>query len=451
MTSAAERRIPTVRANSRPEPHKGEAAAARVAEIVGVHFATDHSRHCRAKLGAAWTPGALAVLRRLGLTPTDFGRRNDAAVGLDLHAKEICTRAPRCGVCPLVSFCELGQSRLRSTRKIQPTVVDLFAGAGGMGLGFHDAGFRVALAIETDRDAAQTYRLNHPGVPVLELDMRNVGAKSVLAVVGARPDVVCAGPPCQSYSMAGRRLNRDPRHRLYRHVLKVADELKPRVVLIENVPGVSRIVGRRSYIDVIQHELEMHYATEVRLLDASEYGVPQLRRRYFFFGRRRGTREIGTPPPTHSLRLKPGHRVTPTVMKELAALPRRLHGSRNDVHKVRGKVKIRNLATMLHSKRVIARIKRIRAGEGPLSYRRIPRDYAQTIVAGHRALPVHPTAHRAISVREAARLQGFPNGYAFLGPRANQPLQVANAVPPPLARAIARQIRIHLERHGRRP
>jgi DNA (cytosine-5)-methyltransferase 1 len=349
-----------------------------------------------------------------------------------------------------VSFCELGQERLRSARKTEPTVVDLFAGAGGMGLGFRDAGFRVALAIENDRDAAQTYRLNHPGVPVLEVDMRRVEAEDVLAIVGARPDVVCAGPPCQSFSMAGRRANRDPRHRLYRHVLEVADALKPRVVLIENVPGVSRVMGRRSYIHTIKDELEAHYASEVRLLDASAYGVPQLRNRYFFFGRRRRTAEIGTPPTTHSLTRKAGHRLTPTVTKALATLPRRLHGSRNDVHKIRGKVAIRNLATMLHSKRVVMRIKRIHAGEGPLSYRRIPRDYAQTIVAGHRALPVHPTAHRTISVREAARLQGFPDDYAFLGPRANQPLQVANAVPPPLARAIAQHIRVHLERYARR-
>jgi DNA (cytosine-5)-methyltransferase 1 len=99
-----------------------------------------------------------------------------------------------------------------------------------------------------------------------------------------------------------------------------------------------------------------------------------------------------------------------------------------------------NASTMSHSAKVIRKIKAIKPGTGPISYRRLEPDLARTLVAGHRALPVHPWLDRTISVREAARIQGFPDEYVFCGPRAEQPLQVANAVPPPLASAVAHRM-----------
>ena len=99
-----------------------------------------------------------------------------------------------------------------------------------------------------------------------------------------------------------------------------------------------------------------------------------------------------------------------------------------------------NASTMKHSARVVRKIEDIPAGGGPISYRRLDRDLARTLVAGHRALPVHPWLHRTISVREAARIQGFDDDYFFCGPRANQPLQVANAVPPPVASALGQHL-----------
>jgi DNA (cytosine-5)-methyltransferase 1 len=99
-----------------------------------------------------------------------------------------------------------------------------------------------------------------------------------------------------------------------------------------------------------------------------------------------------------------------------------------------------NASTMAHSPKVIRKIAAIESGKGPISYRRLERSAARTLVAGHRALPVHPWLNRTISVREAARIQGFPDGYVFCGSRANQPLQVANAVPPPVAQALAEHL-----------
>lgn len=339
---------------------------------------------------------------------------------------------------------------LRRSPKTKPVVVDLFGGAGGMGYGFRRANFRVSLAVELDRDAAQTYRLNNPGVLVIERDVAKLAVADVRRAVGARPDVIIAGPPCQSYSLAGVRADDDPRHHLFKHVLNVAKALKPQFVVIENVPGISRSIRDRTYKQAVMRAIGRQFDVEALLLEAIDYGVPQTRRRYFFVGRPRGQREIKAPKPTHSRDGESKLPRTPTVMDVLRVLPPRDHGSSNDEHRLSDGTRWRNLATMLHSKAVRRKIAQIRPGEGPFSYRRLRKTFARTIVAGHRALPVHPTRNRTLSVREAAQLQGFPESYTFLGRRANQPLQVANAVPPPLAEAIARRIRPKIKRGSHR-
>jgi DNA (cytosine-5)-methyltransferase 1 len=319
-----------------------------------------------------------------------------------------------------------------------------------MGHGFRQAGYRIGLAVEWDRDAAQSYRLNHPGVPVWERDVAKIRPAEVRKVLGRRPAIVCAGPPCQSYSLAGKRADDDPKHHLFRHVLALARELRPQFIVIENVPGISRNIRDRSYKQIVMQAIGRRFDVEALLLEATHYGVPQTRRRYFFVGRPPGSKPLGVPAPTHSpdgaRRLPP----TPTVVEVLRTLPRRDHGSSNDIHVMPNGTVVRNLGTMLHSRRVVRKIAKIKPGEGPFSYRRLRKTFARTIVAGHRALPVHPTRNRTLSVREAALLQGFPVDYAFLGPRANQPLMVANAVPPPLARAIGRRIRPCLRGRGLR-
>ena len=430
--------------------------ASRVAELLTLTHAIDlrsrrRGRPAKHPLLRAVSLAATAVLQRLKVAPGELLRDDNAAAALEEHAASVCAEIPSCLRCPLVSFCETGKQRLRSLEDDRPTVIDIFAGAGGLGLGFEAAGFRVALAIELDRDAAQTYRLNHPGVPVLELDVAEVTAEEILERVGGRrPDVVCAGPPCQSYSAAGPRLAVDPRHRLYRHVIALAHDLRPRVVVIENVPGMEeRRVGGRTYREIVEEELREQFLVESYELNATDFGVPQERQRLIFFCLAEGEAKIGKPAARFHPDGEGGLPRTPTVMETLARFPRRQHGSRTDVATVRGVI-TRNLATMRHSTRVIKKIRNIVPGKGPLSYRRVPKRFAQTIIAGHRALPVHPTGHRTMSVREAAALQGFPDGFTFAGPRANQPLQVANAVPPPLAEAIAAHIAEYLEHHGSR-
>ncbi|HEU6445183.1 MAG TPA: DNA (cytosine-5-)-methyltransferase [Gaiellaceae bacterium] len=373
-------------------------------------------------------------------------------INLVHHGRAVCrTRKARCAECVLVSFCDAGRKAVAA--RSGPVAVDLFAGAGGLGHGFRKAGFRIGLAVEPNRHAAQTYRLNNPGVPVIEAKIdESTDARSLLRFMPSvkRIAALLAGPPCQGYSAAGARRPHASVNRLYRHVSRLAKDLMVEVVCLENVPGVQRVNGH-GFLNTMRNSLRRAgFATEAHLVHACEYGVPQHRARYFFLGKR-GEEAPPRPPPTH----RPPHAkqtpetthlpATPRLIDLLSQLPAIDTGVVAERFTRADGQEDYNLSTMAHGPAVVRKIREIKPGSGPISYRRLERGEARTLIAGHRAMPVHPTRHRTISVREAAVIQGFPRNYIFCGPRAEQPLQVANAVPPPLAEAVARTVLICLK------
>lgn len=362
-------------------------------------------------------------------------------INLVHHGRAVCSGPePRCRQCVLVSFCSHGHDRLRDDPR--PSAIDLFAGAGGLGEGFRQAGWNIVLAVEHDRDAAQSYRANHPGTPVVEGDVSKLTAREVKrAFPGAgEPHAVLAGPPCQGYSAAGSRDPDDPKNLLYRHVVRVADGLRARIVVMENVPGVRRVNGV-GFVARILKTLRRQRNAEAYEVVAASYGVPQNRRRMLFLARRKDLGPAPTAPsPTHGIEPSRGLQRTPRLDSLLRGELELDAGVDADPLVLDDGTLIPNASTMNHSRQVQAKIAGIAPGKGPISYRRLEPDIARTLVAGHRAMPVHPWLNRTISVREAARIQGFRDDYVFCGPRANQPLQVANAVPPPLAAALAHHL-----------
>lgn len=417
------------------------------------------------------------ILGRLDVVPDRPGKVKHAAydeavpakyrkkihINLIHHGRAYCKpRAPRCAECPLISFCQWGRDRVTAdpeepaasapVRGGKPVAIELFAGGGGLGEGFSRAGFDVAVAVEIDRAAAQTYRLNHPGTVVLEADATQVRATDLVALVprASTATAIIAGPPCQGYSVAGKRQAADGKNRLYLAVIELAKSIRPRFVAIENVPGLRHVEGK-SFVEAINDSLrEAGYNSEAHLLRACDFGVPQLRRRMLFLAQHADIGQAPPPPtPTHCARAHcpekcgahPGVRckrkATPTVLDTLAGLPVLAAGQLAENQLFEDGFRLLNGSTMDHSPRVIKKIKAIKPGSGPISYRRLHPDIARTIVAGHRALPVHPNQHRTMSVREAARIQGFADSHAFCGTRSQQPLQVANAVPPRLAEVVA--------------
>jgi DNA (cytosine-5)-methyltransferase 1 len=377
-------------------------------------------------------------------------KRKRLHVNLVHHGREVCRSSnERCGECVLVSFCGRGRASVSKHRN-DPVAVDLFAGAGGLGFGFRRESYHVALAVEASRHAAQTYRLNNPGVPVVEATINaSTRASSLRKFMPqtTKITVLLAGPPCQGYSAAGARRPQDPQNHLYEHVARLARQLKVDHVVLENVPGVRRVNGH-GFLHAIVDSLEQAgFAVGAHLLRASDFGVPQRRMRYFFLASRdRRFDPVPAPSPTHRRQgeLSANGSAQPAtwmVVEALAELPDLEAGVEAERLVLDDGREFLNMSTMRHSPEVIRRIASFERGHEPISYRRLDQVEAQTIIAGHRALPVHPILHRTISVREAAVVQGFPLDYFFCGPRAEQPLQVANAVPPPLASAVARHLK----------
>jgi DNA (cytosine-5)-methyltransferase 1 len=391
--------------------------------------------------------------------------RRQLHVNLIHHGRTVCTSKPRCGSCVLVSFCPLTSrppaakprrsARIREMRK--RVAIDLFGGAGGLGHVFAEAGYRIAVAVERDRHAAQTYRANNPGVLVIEADVTTMTAADLRRACPdlGKPDVVLAGPPCQGYSHAGSRQPDDGKNGLFEHVARLAEELRVNYIVLENVPGLRRVNGV-GFEDRIRRRLSRQYNVDVHDLVAANFGVPQNRRRLFFLARRKHLGPApSAPAPTHR---PPGEPILGSGDiggLALDATPRLedvLRGPLELPHSTEAEYKILadgtvlcNASTMRHSRKVVEKIEKIAPGEGPISYRRLELDLARTLVAGHRALPVHPWLDRTISVREAARIQGFEDGYFFCGPRWEQPLQVANAVPPAVALAIAQHLAVYMD------
>jgi DNA (cytosine-5)-methyltransferase 1 len=395
------------------------------------------------------------IFTRLGLAaPIPIKRSHDALqkivpedirkrlhINLVHHGRQICTpTSPKCGSCVLASFCKTtAAERGRVATPKRPTAIDLFAGAGILSGGFESSGWSVALAVEWDRNAAQTYRLNHPGVPVLEKDVKTLTATEILRATGLRKGQISAvigGPPCQGYSAAGKRVASAEKNFLYRPFVSLAKKLEAKALVIENVPGVNLVDGTRFVRRILAHSRRAGFSTDAFLLDALNYGVPQKRRRYIFIGLK--DRAELPPEPlaiTNGGQRKSSLPKTPTVRDVLAGLPPiRANGGKEVLQSAGGP--IFNHVAMKHGDRVVRRLRRLKRGKGPISYKRLSWAHAGTLVAGHRALPVHPSIPRAITVREAARIQTIPDSYRFLGPRGEQPLQVANAVPFRLAATL---------------
>jgi len=365
------------------------------------------------------------------------------ASNLIRHARSCCTdQNPRCSECPLISFCPTGIDGLRKSLSGKAVSVDLFAGAGGLSAGFRHEGFHVALAIEKDKNAAQSYRVNNPGVPVLEADVRRIRPRDILRLLRYKRGEITAvigGPPCQGFSAAGPRRPMARRNFLYRSFGAMSHGLGVSFLVMENVPGLKRVNGVGFQDRILAHFRDCGYVGKAVELDASKFGVPQRRKRVFFVCTRRGFRAAPT-------KLRPiKKKGNPSVAQALTGLPRpRLSDTKDGIPGQA--VALWNHRAMVHSNKVVRKIRKIEPGSGPISYRRLRLDLAHTIIAGHRAMPVHPRQHRTITVREAARIQTMPDWFCFLGPHSEQPLQIANVVPFDLARATARTLLFAMKR-----
>lgn len=325
-------------------------------------------------------------------------------------------------------------------------VIDLFAGAGGLSLGLLEAGLEVIAAIECDAAAAATYRSLHPGASVLEEDINSADLSQFKGEI----DVVAGGPPCQPFSTGGlRRGADDPRNGLPA-MLTAIELLRPRAVLLENVPGLAGPGGRDDLAQLLQRLQALGYVYEHLVLDAADYGVPQRRRRLVICA----TRVPGFvfPDPTHG---PSANRAWNTV------------GDALDSDQVLG---VANLSIVTYAKRPDLRpspydghlfngggrpldtgrpSRTILASAGGnkthfLDCRGVVPGYHAHLMAGGRARQGKVPGARRLTVAESALLQSFDPATPFMGSRSQQYSQIGNAVPPLLAEAVGRSLIRHL-------
>lgn len=321
--------------------------------------------------------------------------------------------------------------------------VDLCSGLGGLSLAAKQLGLAVVVGVDTDEDSLKTFAHNFPGAVAIKETI--AGTKALSACRAAiqrhpranRPLVVLSGPPCQGFSAAGSRDPKDKRNKVLLGVARAITTLKPRCALIENVQELLASKHKRRLKDFRAHFAAAGYRVLEVKLDAKDYGVAQKRERAFFLitkGKRLTEKAI-------LRRLKELQQPEVSCGSQLDELPPaqvrgRTYSDEEDV-----RARYPNHLAMRHSDEVKEKIRAIKVGRGPMSYRKLdPSKPANTLFSGHRAPPAHYRYPRSITVREAARLQGFPDTFAIRGEFSNQMQQISNAVPPPLARAVLRTL-----------
>lgn len=333
------------------------------------------------------------------------------------------------------------------------TAIDLFSGCGGLTQGLRDAGFAVGAAVEIDALAAETYTANHPDVKLFNADIRSISASRIMKACGIERgelDLLTGCPPCQGFSRI--RLNNkrermdDPRNRLIDEVLRLISEIQPKVVMLENVPNLSRYTR---YLNFKRDLRKLGYEVVDKVLDVADFGVPQRRKRLVVLASRIG--QISHPLPIEERK---------TVREAIARLPADI--LKNDpLHNLGEKrsERVRRLIKAIPkdggsrtalSSRLSLKCHEKQDGFYDVYGRMRWDDVSPTITGGcinpSKGRFLHPTEDRAITLREAAILQSFPPRYVFSLRRGKYAAaeMIGNALPPIFSRVQAEAIKRHL-------
>lgn len=339
-------------------------------------------------------------------------------------------------------------------------IIDLFAGVGGLSQGFIKAGFDVALAIERNVEIAQAFKLNHPSVPIIADDILNVDFSSIYQQIGPVEGVI-GGPPCQGFSQKGQRKSvLDERNFLFRSFISFVETFRPRFFVMENVPNITTTEKGFFRQEIITAFKKIGYQVTYNVLNAADFGVPQLRRRAFFLGTLKSS----------SLELPRTNGKRTTVKEAIYDLPfigsgegqefyhyeREPQSSYQELLRADSQGIFNHVATS-HSKIALERLSMIPKGAGremlPAEHRtksiysgtwsRLREDEQAATITTRFDTPssglfTHPILNRCLTVREAARIQSFDDKFVFTGNKTSQMKQVGNAVPPLLAYEVAK-------------
>lgn len=334
-----------------------------------------------------------------------------------------------------------------------PTFIDLFAGAGGLSIGMTQAGFKLVAATDWDHWSCETLRANHKDIYIHEGDISSVNLKDFQSHLNVdEVDLIVGGPPCQGFSALGKRLKEDPRNQLWRHYMRFVEYFRPKVFVIENVP---EIIKSQEFIEIKTTAEKFGYTIKAQILHAVDYGVPQKRRRAIIIGSRIGVPVF--PEPTHypfgqlSLTDAGKHpwRTVGDVIRDLPLEPdgKNWHVGRHPTEKSLARYKSVppggnrfDLPFKLMPECWIRKKTGSTDVFGRLEWSKPSLTIRTEFFKPEKGRYLHPEAHRPITVREAARIQTFPDGYVLMGSHVQVAKQVGNAVPCELARNIGEAV-----------
>ncbi|VVB57468.1 Modification methylase MthTI [uncultured archaeon] len=336
---------------------------------------------------------------------------------------------------------------------IQPTAIDLFSGAGGLTLGLKKAGFRVLAAVEIEPLAVETYRMNHPEVKVFSKNIRWLTCKRVMQELNIKPgelDLLAGCPPCQGFSTVRTRNKKssvfDPRNELIFEFMRFVKRLRPKTVMLENVPGLAKDERFHHFCAKLER---MKYLMNPAVLDASKYGVPQRRERLIMIAAKGKKIELGAEDNKiltvkdalrdidETMNQDPLHNKTekrdPHIMELIRFVPKN-GGSRLDLPE--------KYHLECHKK-----TNGFKDVYGRMSWDKVAPTITGVCNNPSKGRFLHPTEDRAITLREAALLQGFPQDYKFSLKRGKGKvaLMIGNALPPEFIRRHGLKIIEHLE------
>ena len=339
--------------------------------------------------------------------------------------------------------------------------IDIFSGAGGLSIGALAAGINIPIAIEKDTFAAQTFKKNHPETNVLNKDIRDIDPK-ILNI--DNPFIIFGGPPCQGFSTSNRQTRTidNKNNSLFEEFVRFVRELSPEWFLFENVEGILSF-NKGKTVEKIKEDFEkLGYKVVWNVLTASDYGVPQNRNRFIMVGNKSGIQYQF--PDKREKKINVSDAICDLPVLENGQMEKQLlyNGEASEYGKTLrngSKYAMQNFVSR-NRPYVIERYKFILPGQNwraiPESlmqnykirnnchsgiYKRLDPDKPSVVISNYRKnMLIHPTQDRGLSVREAARIQSFPDSFVFEGTLMHIQQQIGNAVPPLLAEAIFKQI-----------
>lgn len=363
-------------------------------------------------------------------------------------------------------------------------VIDLFAGVGGLSYGFaNDDDFEILAANEILEPMAKAYSSNHPTVKMYNKDIKDFSLEDLSNDLGIKKgdiDIVVGGPPCQAYSTVGKRLIDDPRGKLFQEYYRILKELRPKIFVYENVKGLLSMQGGALIETIILLFESVGYHMQMRLLNAADYGTPQIRERVILVGTL-DKRKFKYPKPTHydpelGKPSDPTLKPYVTLGEAIGDLPSIKTGESATKYasepqngyqrlmRANAPEEIQEHDVAKNNSRLVAIMEALPDGGSPKDipeelrpnsgfancYCRLWWNKPSTTITRNLGCPsssrcIHPKDPRPLSTREGARLQGFPDDYIFYGKRGDKHLQIGNAVPTFLSIAIKNSVKSYLE------